>query len=89
MICEKCGLPERSPGDDIYSSYCKCNDIPSGGYPRMTLRDYIAIEVMKILLQEEIKPKPMIANSVPSDNKKYIAKYCYEIADAMLKARMK
>ena len=56
---------------------CEKCGLPSGGYPRMSLRDYFAAMAMSGLL----------GNSDKRYDETGCSEYAYKIADAMLKAR--
>lgn len=59
------------------------------GYPSqngMSLRDYFAAEALNGICANSLANYGMISNNAEPD---YIAKRCYQIADAMLKQREK
>ena len=52
----------------------------------ITIRDYFAAEALNGICANSLANYGMISNNAESD---YIAKRCYQIADAMLKQREK
>lgn len=97
MNCKKCGLPERSPGDDIYDKYCECKKDGGAAFPSkfkdvlgvehiflgMSLRDYFAAKAMQGIIATG---KPLTIDGMRTDTEG-ISKIAYNIADKMLTVR--